>query len=138
MPVLRRSALVLISTLSATDSFALQDKPKESQAMHGLIGKMKCVPGQREFLAKILIDGVAGMPGCLSYIVANDPTDNDALWITEAWTDQACHKASLSLPSVQAAIVKGGPLIAGFGERHETQPLGGHGLVASANAAHNT
>jgi hypothetical protein len=29
---------------------------------------------------------------------------------------------------VQAAIAKGRPLIAGFGERFETVPLGGHGL----------
>ncbi|MCB0228760.1 MAG: antibiotic biosynthesis monooxygenase, partial [Anaerolineae bacterium] len=34
-----------------------------------------------------------------------------------------------SLPSVQAAIARGRPLIAGFGERFETEPLGGHGLV---------
>jgi quinol monooxygenase YgiN len=100
--------------------------------MFGLIGKMKVVPGQRDALASILIDGVSGMPGCLSYIVAQDPTDADALWITEAWVDQASHKASLSLPSVQRAISIGRPLIAGFGERFETVPLGGHGLVASA------
>ena len=73
--------------------------------------------------------GVSGMPGCLSYVVANDPTDPDALWITEAWDSAASHKASLSLPSVQRAIAQGRPLIAGFGERFETQPIGGHGLV---------
>jgi hypothetical protein len=33
------------------------------------------------------------------------------------------------LPGVQAAIARGRPLIAGFGERHETRPAGGHGLV---------
>ena len=99
--------------------------------MYGLIGKMKVVPGQRDALASILINGVSGMPGCLSYIVAHDPTDDDAIWITEAWVDQASHKASLSLPSVQQAISIGRPLIAGFGERFETVPMGGHGLVAS-------
>ena len=99
--------------------------------MYGLIGKMKVAPGQRDALTSILIDGVSGMPGCLSYIVARDPTDEDAIWITEAWIDQASHSASLSLPSVQHAISIGRPLIIGFGERFETVPVGGHGLVAS-------
>ena len=99
--------------------------------MYGLIGKMIAQPGQREALINILIEGVSGMPGCLSYIVANDQTDVNALWITEVWDNQASHTASLTLPSVKEAIAKGRPLIAGFGERFETVPMGGHGLVAS-------
>ena len=51
--------------------------------MYGLIRKMKVVPGQRDALISILIEGISGMPGCLSYIVAQDPTDPDAIWITE-------------------------------------------------------
>ena len=103
--------------------------------MYGLIGKMKCTPGNREALISILLEGVSGMPGCLSYVVAKDPTDSDSIWITEAWEDQDKHKASLSLPSVQAAISKARPIIAGFGERFETQPVGGHGLTASSRSA---
>lgn len=93
--------------------------------MYGLIGKMIAQPGQRDALAAVLLGGVAGMPGCLSYVVANDPSDADALWITEVWESQAAHGASLALPSVQDAIARGRPLIAGFGERYETEPLGG-------------
>ena len=99
--------------------------------MYGLIGKMTAQAGQRAALAAILIDGVAGMPGCLSYIVAEDPADADALWITEAWIDQAHHKASLSLPSVRDAITKGRPLIAAMEQGQETRPLGGFGLAAA-------
>ncbi len=96
--------------------------------MYGLIGKIKTTPGGRDALAQVLLEGVSGMPGCLSYVVAQDPSDSDALWVTEIWENQEFHQASLSLPSVQAAIAKGRPLIAGFGERFETIPLGGHGL----------
>ena len=96
--------------------------------MYGLIGKMMSTPGQRAELMAILVEGVAGMPGCLSYVVAEDTEDDDAFWVTEVWVDAASHKASLGLPSVQAAIAKGRPLIAGLGERHETRPVGGHGL----------
>jgi quinol monooxygenase YgiN len=96
--------------------------------MYGLIGKIKAVPGQRDVLATILLDGTQGMPGCLSYVVAADANDADALWITEVWDSQASHKASLALPMVQDAIAAGRPLIAGFAERFETVPLGGAGL----------
>jgi quinol monooxygenase YgiN len=100
--------------------------------MYGLIGKMKVVSGQRDALIDILLDGVSGMPGCLSYVVAQEPTDPDAIWITEVWDSQESHKTSLALPSVQQAISRGRPLIAGFGERFETKPVGGHGLRPSA------
>ncbi|HEY9467541.1 MAG TPA: antibiotic biosynthesis monooxygenase family protein, partial [Vicinamibacterales bacterium] len=69
--------------------------------MYGLIGKMTAVAGQRDTLAAILLDGTHAMPGCLSYVIARDPADDNALWITEVWDSQASHKASLSLPAVQ-------------------------------------
>jgi quinol monooxygenase YgiN len=100
--------------------------------MYGLIGTIHAVPGARDELAAILIEGVGGMPGCLSYVVAHDAVDADALWVTEIWTDAEAHRASLELPSVQGAIARGRPLIAGFGERIETRPVGGFGLGADA------
>jgi quinol monooxygenase YgiN len=98
--------------------------------MYGLISKIKAQPGQRDALAAILLDGTDAMPGCLNYVVAIDPKDPDALWVTEVWDSPGSHKASLALPSVKQAIAKGRPLIAGFGERFETSPLGGHGLAS--------
>lgn len=100
--------------------------------MYGLIGKMKAVPGQRDALISILLEGVSSMPGCLSYVVAQDPADADAIWVTEVWDSQASHKASLSLPSVKDAISRGKPLIASFDEHIETIPMGGHGIRAAA------
>lgn len=100
--------------------------------MYGLIGKMSAVSGQRDTLAAILLESTGSMPGCLSYVIATDPADADALWITEVWDSAESHKASLSLPAVQAAIAKGRPLIAGFSNRVETVPLGGHGLPRTA------
>jgi quinol monooxygenase YgiN len=100
--------------------------------MYGLIGKLNAVPGQRDELVAILLEGTQGMPGCLSYVIASDPADGNALWITEVWDSQASHQASLSLPAVQAAIAKGRAMIAGFGSRVETVPLGGHGIESAA------
>lgn len=96
--------------------------------MYGLIGKMICVEGKRDEFTKILMDGVNDMPGCLSYIVANDPTDKNAIWITEVWESKKHHEDSLKLPAVQQAIAKGRAMIAGMGERFETEPIGGHGI----------
>ena len=97
--------------------------------MFGLIAKMSAVPGQRDALAAILLEGTDAMLGCLSYVIAVDPGDDDALWITEVWDTRESHEGSLSLPGVQAAIAKGRPLIAGFSNRVETVPLGGQGLA---------
>ena len=97
--------------------------------MYGLIGKMTAAPGQRDALARLLLEGSSALPGCLSYVVARDSSDPDALWITEVWESRERHAASLSLPAVREAIALGRPMIAGFGERFETEPIGGHGLA---------
>ena len=98
--------------------------------MYGLIGKMLATPGNRDTLVTLLLEGTAAMPGCLSYVIATDPKDPDAIWITEAWDSKASHDASLALSAVKAAIAKGRPLIAAFGSGTVTTPVGGHGLAA--------
>jgi len=98
--------------------------------MYGLIGKMMAVPGQRDALIAILLEGTTleAMPGCLSYIVATDPADANAIWITEVWDSKESHDASLTLPSVRQAIARARPMIAGFGDGVVTTPIGGYGL----------
>ncbi|WP_114952710.1 putative quinol monooxygenase [Sphingosinicella terrae] len=98
------------------------------RALHGLIGKMRAVPGQRDALVALLLEGVDAMPGCLSYVVARDPADPDAIWITEVWDSRDSHRASLRLPQVREAIARARPLIAGFDSSVETEPVSGFGL----------
>ena len=93
--------------------------------MYGLIGEMKVVPGKREEFIGILSNGTTGMPGCLSYVIAEDMNNPESIWVTEVWIDKEHHAASLNLPSVQSAIAKGRPMIAGFGHRFETLPKAG-------------
>ena len=142
-PRARRSSLIVFDDLrrragrrdfliagTATVS-AIADVPwalAHEEKMYGLIGKMTAAPGKRDALIAILLEGTAAMPGCLSYIIAKDGTDADSMWITEVWDTQESHDASLSVASVKDAITKGRPLIAGFGERIVTTPVGGHGL----------
>ena len=80
--------------------------------MYGLIGRMTAVTGQREALIGVLLHAVSGLPGCLSYIIARDPSNEDSVWITEVWIDTLSHQAALSLPAVKQALEQGRPLIA--------------------------
>ncbi|MCP9232325.1 antibiotic biosynthesis monooxygenase [Mesorhizobium sp. LMG 17147] len=100
--------------------------------MYGLIGKMRTMRGQRDAMMDILLASTGAMPGCLNYIIATDPADADAIWVTEVWTDAESHKASLQLPEIQAAIAKARPIIAGFEFQVETHPVGGFGLPVKA------
>lgn len=96
--------------------------------MYGLIGRMLAAPGKREELLAIMLEGNAAMPGCLGYVIARDPKSGDGLWITEVWDSKESHGASLQLPQVQATIAKARPIIAGFAEFFETEPVAGIGL----------
>jgi len=97
--------------------------------MYGLIGKMTALPGQRDALTAILLENLGTMPGCLSYIVAHDPADAEAVWVTEVWTDEAAHRASLQVPEVKAAILRAMQLMATFADATVTTPVGGVGFL---------
>lgn len=107
----------------------------DGRAMYGLIGRMTATTGQRDVLTAILLEGLGRMAGCLSYVVAHDPADAEAIWVTEVWTDEAAHRASLQVPEVRDAIRKAMPLIATFGDAQVTTPVGGVGLEAVRSPA---
>lgn len=101
------------------------DELEDGADLYGVIGQMKAQPGKRSGLIAILKQGTGQMPGNLAYMINEDRDDPDSIWIVEIWKDQASHAASLSLPSVKAAIAQGRPLIAGFGARATVRPVAG-------------
>jgi quinol monooxygenase YgiN len=119
-PVLAGLALALLGTEARAGRM-------EESSLYGMIGKMKAKPGQRAALVAILAGGTSAMPGCLAYIVAEDLSDSDGIWITEVWDKKASHAASLQLPAVKEAIAKGRALIAGFETSAEIRPVAGIG-----------
>jgi quinol monooxygenase YgiN len=121
----RREFIVGLAAFSLAGCRQTQDG---GTSMYGLIGKITATPGQRDTLIGLLLEGSKDMPGCLSYIVARDPSDADAVWVTEVWDSETSHKASLQLPQVRAAIAQAKPLIGAFGPSYVTEPVGGHGL----------
>ncbi len=75
--------------------------------MYGLISTILAVPGRRDALGEVLLAAMRDLPGCLSYVVARDTNDDDALWVTEVWRSREAHRASLERPAVRDAIARG-------------------------------
>ncbi|WP_240310914.1 antibiotic biosynthesis monooxygenase family protein [Altererythrobacter sp. ZODW24] len=94
------------------------------EEMYGLIAQMMAAPGKRDELIGHLFRGTRDMPGNRAYIIGKDLADENAIWITEVWNTKTDHTNSLKLPAVQDAIANGRPLIADFGMRVETLPVG--------------
>ena len=131
MKIDRRKVIIGVAGLATIPLVGCNQSnlPERKEAnMYGLITKISAVDGKRDELSAILLEGLHDMPGNLSYIVANDPTNTNALWVTEVWANKVAHENSLTLPSVQGAIKTGRPLIAGMDRIAETQPVGGEGL----------
>jgi quinol monooxygenase YgiN len=102
-------------------------EPQE-RAMYGTIGKMTTIAGKRAEVIALLLQAITKMPGCLSYVVAEDSGDEKGLWITEVWDSKDSHDASLTLPEVQKSIAAARPMITGFTNQVTTKPIGGFGL----------
>lgn len=96
-----------------------------SENMYGLINKITAAPGRRDDLIAILKQSSNGMPGCLSYVIAEDASDENGIWVTEIWDSEESHRGSLNLPGVKDAISKARPLIAGFDKIAVTRPVVG-------------
>src|SRR2546423_13120253 len=97
----------------------------------GLYGKIIVQAGQRDALVALLLEAAALLwddPDCELYVVNVSPTEPDVMWVTEVWSSQEAHAASLARDDVRALIQRGMPLIAG-GERTEVVPVGGKGLL---------
>ncbi len=121
-----RTAKPISERLTALCRRQLERRHRVRQAvleMYGLIGKMTSKPGERDALVALMLQAAENMPGCLSYIIARDTGDENAVWITEVWEDEASHQASLQLPSVRDAIAKAMPLIAGIEPGIITDPV---------------
>lgn len=99
--------------------------------MYGLIAKLTVVPGKRDEMITILKESAAELPGCFSYVVAKDSADENVIWVTEVWESSASHAASLALPSVKDAMVRGKSLLSKFDRIAVTNPVWGVGLGAA-------
>lgn len=79
------------------------------------VGSLEAQPGRGTELVEILTrpNPDLGPIGCLAYAVGVDPEAPDTVLVSELWTSAEAHQASLTLPSVQAAIAEARPLLTG-------------------------
>ena len=92
--------------------------------MYGLIVKLTSAPGRRDELITLMGgEDSHTVPGCLSFIVAEDASDQNVLWITEVWASQAAHEASLKAPPIKDNLTDADTLIAAFEKIATTSPV---------------
>lgn len=92
--------------------------------MYGLIVKLTSAPGRRnELIAMMGGEDSHTVPGCLSFIVAEDVGDENILWITEVWANKASHEASLQTPPIKESLTDADTLIVAFEKIATTQPV---------------
>jgi quinol monooxygenase YgiN len=93
--------------------------------VYGLVAKLTAANGRRSELTETLVACPPQMPGCISYVIAEDALDENILWVTEIWDSEESHAAAVKLPVVQKAIVDAKPMIAGFEKVATTRPVRG-------------
>jgi quinol monooxygenase YgiN len=119
-----------LESLGAVAFVSILADVEEGSGMWGMIAKITVLPGKRAEMMGVLKTSAANMPGCLSYVVANDASDENVMWVTEVWDSRASHDASLSLPAVKEAVPRGKALVANFERVAETIPVWGVGLLS--------
>src|SRR5687767_1336195 len=100
-----RRAFIRLASLAfgaiASLGFSSRTQPMKKFGLHNTL---VAHPGQRDTLAQLLLDGtkiVAALPGCEMYIVSVDEKDANIIYVTEVWTTEADHKASLAMPEIR-------------------------------------
>lgn len=97
---------------------------------YGLFGSFTSQPGRRDELVGYLLRAAKLLerdPGCVQYIVSTSSAP-DAVYVSEVWTDEAAHDASLEPEDIRALIQEVRPLIAGMSEQTHLTVHGGKGL----------
>ena len=98
---------------------------------YGLFGKFSAQPGRRDDLVKYLLQAAELLernPDCIHYIVSTSD-ETDAVWVSEVWTSEAAHDASLEPEDIRSLVQQARPLIAGMSDQTSLTVRGGKGLL---------
>ncbi len=69
----------------------------EAREIWGMIAKIVFLPGRRDEMIEVLMESAAGMPECLSYVVAKDAADENTIWVTQSVGDHGRSRRILVL-----------------------------------------
>ncbi len=94
---------------------------------YGLFGNFTAQPGKHDALVGYLLEAAELLepnPGC----IVSTSNESDAVYVSEIWTDQIAHDASLEPENIRALIEEARPLIAGMSDQTHLTVHGGKGL----------
>jgi quinol monooxygenase YgiN len=97
---------------------------------YGLFGSFLAVPGRRDELVNYLLRAAQLMeanPHCLFYLVATTERP-DEVAVSEVWTSEDAHDASLHDAGVAELIAEARPVIAGLAGQTHLTVRGGKGV----------
>ena len=89
--------------------------------MYRIINRFTAHPGKRDELIAALTSDPGVMEGCHNFVVAHDPADPDAMWLTEVWETKAHWQASVERPGVKESLAVAIPLVRDWGTTVETE-----------------
>ncbi|HEV8191869.1 MAG TPA: antibiotic biosynthesis monooxygenase [Ktedonobacterales bacterium] len=98
---------------------------------YALINKLTTKPGKRDEVIKILLESGKSFidnAACILYLVCEDATELDIIWVEDVWTSKEAHTAALAQPELRSFIARTIPLLEGMPEQVEVVPAGGKGL----------
>ena len=99
--------------------------------MYAMTGKLISQKGKRPQLVTILREAaeiVRDISECKMYVVCEDTTNENAVWVFEAWDDQQAHDNSLQSERTRNLISQAKPLLAAAPDGAELTVIGGHGI----------
>lgn len=95
-----------------------------------VIAKITAQPGKRAELAAALqpaLDTAQGEEGTLAYILLEDSSNEDTLWMYETYASQGALETHMGSEAFKALGPAIGPFLAGRPELIFTKPIGGKG-----------
>lgn len=101
------------------------------QEYYALINKLTAKPGKREEVISVLLESgelFQNNPSCIHYLVYEDTTYPNVIWVEDVWKNKNDHIAALAKPELKPYIEKTIPLLEGMPEQHEIHFTGGKGL----------
>jgi len=106
-----------------------------SGKMFSVYGRMTALPGRRDELIALLIEGLrAGGDdgGLLAYSVNTAFDDPDTIWLTQLWIDKEAHDATTRSEPVAAVTRRVPPLLARQPEGFYGHAVHVHGRTAES------
>ena len=96
-----------------------------------MTGKLITQQGKRAELASILKEAaevVGKIPQCKLYIVCEDVSNENIVWVFESWDTKQAHDDSLKDERTRLMISQARPLLAAAPDSAELKVIGGHGI----------